>query len=265
MHRLPVGALVLIMMSAAGVEGQTLDQVLPSTPILMAVPRVDDHVTSGELLARMQQWTEDYASWKAWQARWRNTPEPGVFSAKPRRQPPVPPEWLPSICANSAQDDAILSDACSAWRDWSGNDVAADALSQQTAQSRRSHEAQERTQWWERVHVDAYWPMTRSGTSAFGIVGMHATMHLTKRLQVFMAPGIILMRVPTLDGTHTWSAATDWGFSYRLFDFRMPVFQRGTTAHLNMAKVWMLGNNANLASLGGDMYVAGFSLTFQKK
>jgi hypothetical protein len=27
----------------------------------------------------MQQWTEDYASWKAWQARWRNTPEPGVF------------------------------------------------------------------------------------------------------------------------------------------------------------------------------------------
>ena len=45
----------------------------------------------------------------------------------------------------------------------------------------------------------------------------------------------------------------------------MPVLHRGTSAHLNMAKVWMLGNNADLASIGNDMYVAGFSLTFRKK
>lgn len=252
------------MMSAADVRGQTVDRTLPSRPILTAVPRVDEAISAGALLARIQEWTRDFTTWKAWQDRWRNTREPGWFKSKDRREPPVPPDWLPSMCARSAQDDEILADACSALRDWTSNDLGADAVSQQLAQNRTSHERPNRTQWWERVHVDAYWPMTRSGTSAFGIVGMHATMQIAKRVQVFMAPGIILMRVPTLDGSHTVSAATDWGFSYRLFDFRMPVFQRATSAHLNIAKVWMLGNNANLASLGGDMYVAGFSLTFRK-
>jgi hypothetical protein len=251
-------------MSAADVDGQTVDQALPSRPIVMAVPRVDD-ATMGAFLERLEQWTRDYSSWKAWQDRWRNTPEPGWFSAKSRREPPVPPEWLSPVCASSTEDDQILAAACSAWRDWSRNDVGADAVSQQVALSRRSHERQDRTQWWERVHVDAYWPMTRSGSSAFGLVGMHATMQIAKRIQVFMTPGIILMRVPTLDGDHTWSAATDWGFSYRLFDFQMPVLRRATSAHINMAKVWMLGNNADLTSISSDMYVAGFSFTFRKK
>jgi len=253
------------MMSAIRVAGQAPERPLASRPIAMVVPQVDDAVTAGQLVARIEKWTSDYASWLAWQQRYRNTPEPGWFTAKSRREPPAPPAWLPSMCARSAQDDAILAEACSAWRDWTRNDVGADAISQQMAQNRQSHEAQDRTQWWERVHVDGYWPMTRTGADAVGVVGMHATMQIAKRIQVFMTPGFILMRVPTLDGGHTWSAATDWGFSYRLFDFQMPMLQRGTSAHLNMAKVWMLGHNADLASLGGDMYVAGFSLTFRKR
>ena len=265
MHRLPAGVVLLIMLSAVCVAAQGVDGALPSRPIVMAVPQVNDAVTAGQLLERLEQWTRDYASWKAWQERWRNTPEPGWFSSKSRRQVPTPPEWLAPLCARSAQDDELLGSACSAWRDWINSDVAADALSQQLAQSRSTHEATHRTQWWERVHLDAYWPMTRSGASAFGVVGMHATVQIARRVQVFMAPGIILMRVPTADGRHSWSAATDWGFSYRLFDFQMPVLKRGTTAHLNMAKVWMLGNNADLSSIGNDMYVAGFSLTFRRK
>ena len=252
------------MMSAAGVAGQAVDHALPSRPIVMQVPRVDAAMTTGTLLERIEQWTRDYTNWKAWQERWRNTPEPGWFTSKSRREPPRPPDWLPSVCANSAQDDPILADACAAWRDWNNSDVATEAMSQQLAQSRSRHERQDRTQWWERVHVDGYWPMTRAGANAFGVVGMHATMQIARRVQVFMTPGIILMRVPTLDGHRTWSAATDWGFSYRLFDFQMPALRRATSAHINLAKVWMLGNNADLGSIGGDMYVAGFSLTFRK-
>lgn len=111
--------------------------------------------------------------------------------------------------------------------------------------------------------MDALWPMTQSGSSAFGVAGMHATMHLTKRLQVFMAPGMLLMRLPGLDGTETWSAATDWGFSYMLFHFRLPGLRHASSAHFNMARVWMLG--ANVAPMTGDMYVAGLSLTFRKR
>lgn len=264
-HRLPTGILLLIMMSAVRVAGQAVDQALPSRSIAMAVPQVDDAVTAGQLVARIEKWTRDYTAWKAWQGRYRNTPEPGLFSAKSRRQPPVPPDWLPAACAVAAHDDEVLAEACDAWREWTRNDPSADALSQQLAQTRRSHEAQDHTQWWERVHVDGYWPMTQSGTDTIGVVGMHATMQVLKRFHVFMAPGIILMRVPALDGTHTWSAATDWGFSYRLFDFRMPLLDRGTSAHFNMAKVWIVGNNPSAATLGGDMYVAGFSLTFKKR
>lgn len=262
MHRLPGWVVSLIMMAATAAAAQ---DALPSRSIVAGVAAVDASVTSADLLRQMAEWTRDYSSWKAWQARWRNTPEPGLFSAKPRRQPPIPPDWLRSACATAAHDDELLAGACDAWREWARNDPFADAFSQQLAQRRRSHEAQDRTQWWERLHVDGYWPMTQSGTDTVGVVGMHATMQVLKRFHVFMAPGIILMRVPALDGSHTWSAATDWGFSYRLFDFRMPLWDRGTSAHFNMAKVWIVGNNASMASLGGDMYVAGLSLTFKKR
>src|SRR6185436_9049589 len=134
---------------------------------------------------------------------------------------------------------------------------------QQAAQARARQESHERTIWWERVHLDGFWPMTQTGSNAYGVAGLHATLNLTKRIQVFAAPGAILMRMPSMDGGRAWNAATDWGFSYSLFDFQFPGVDRPSTLHLNVARVWMLGGNG--VPMPGELYLAGFSVTFKKR
>jgi hypothetical protein len=214
-------------------------------------------------LAALQAWTRDYAAWKAWFAQWRSRPEPGYFSTHPRHVQPAPPAWLAEMCDGRSLDVGPLTEACRAFDDWRAGDPATELVTQQLAQARSRQEAPGKTLWWERIHADALWPMTQTGSSTLGVAGMHATAHLTKRLQVFLAPGVIMMRLPAIQGGMTWSAATDWGFSLRLFDFRMPAANRASTIHFNMVRVWALG--APSLQAAGEMYLAGFSLTFKRK
>jgi hypothetical protein len=235
---------------------------LPSRPVVVPgfAPMA---VSAGQQMLLLRQWTHDYQEWRDWYLQWRNRPEPGVFSSRARREPPVPPAWLPSMCAEQSEDAGPLADACAAWREWQANDMAASMMTQQIAQTRAAVESPRKTLWWERVHVDGLWPMTRSGSDAFGVVGAHTTVHVTKRFQVFLLPGFILMRAPGIDGTMNWSGATDWGFSVQLFDLRVPIAARPGTVHLNMARVWMLGNSS-IAS-AGETYLAGLSLSFKQR
>jgi len=253
---------MLCACSAARVSAQD-PATLPSRAIALPllIP-AEDGVSAADRLRAVDRWTHDYQKWQEWHERWRNRPEPGLFSSRARREPPTPPAWLAESCAAVAEEDTWLVEGCRALREWTQHDDLADLLAQQQTQVRASQEAPEHTLWWERVHVDALWPMTQSGTSAFGVAGMHATMHLTKRFQVFMAPGVILMRLPVL-GRQTWSVATDWGFSFRLADFRMPGMQRPATVHFNTARVWVL--NTGGPPVSGEIYVAGLSLSFKQR
>jgi hypothetical protein len=253
--------LVLAGVAAAPAMGQETGPSLPARTIVL--PPFELAPLPAEHARELAQWTHDYQAWRTWFARWRNQVEPGLFSARKRRAPPAPPAWLPPACSNLLEDEGPLFDACAAWRDWSHYDLATDLLVQQKAQTQKVLEAPDRTLWWERVHVDALWPMTRTGTGAFGIAGVHTTVHVTKRFQVFLTPGAILMRLPGIDGTETWGTATDWGFSVSLFDFRMPGLRRATTAHLNLARIWLLGSSS--IQMPGDLYVAGFSFSFKKR
>jgi hypothetical protein len=235
---------------------------LPSRPVIVS-GFTPIGVSAGQQVALLQKWTHDYQEWRDWYLQWRNRPEPGVFSSRARRAPPAPPAWLPSICAEATEDAGPVAEACAAWREWQADDMAASVMSQQIAQTRAAVESPQKTLWWERVHVDALWPMTRAGSNAFGLVGMHTTVHLTKRFQVFLLPGFILMRAPGLDGAMHVSPATDWGFSVRLFDLRVPIVGRPGSVHLNMARVWMLGNTTMAAA--SETYLAGLSLSLKKR
>lgn len=236
--------------------------LLPSRAIALPPLVPPDGLSPGERLIAIERWASDYQKWQAWRAQWRNRPEPGWFSNKERREPPTPPEWLAESCVSVADDDDWLTEGCRAWREWTQNDESVDQMAQQVAQTRANQEAPRRTIWWERIHLDALWPMTQSGTSAFGVAGTHATFNVTKRFQVFMAPGLILMRLPVL-GEQTWSVATDWGFSFRMADFRMPGLQRPSTVHFNIARVWILGTGGQ--PVPGELYLAGLSLTFKQR
>jgi hypothetical protein len=255
--------LALLLVSAATAAGQTDPPTLPSRAIEWRGVMPDGSVSPAERLSALQRWTQEYGEWKAWYARWRNRSEPGWLSSRARRQPPVPPEWLPAACSVQLEEEGPLVDACGAWREWSQPNDAADVMARQVAQARTNSEAPRKTLWWERVHVDGLWPMTRTGTSAFGVVGMHTTLHLTDRFQIFLAPGVILMRLPSIGAAPTWSAATDWGFSYSLFDLRLPGVGRPSTLHLNIARVWLLGSEK--LPVSSDLYLAGLSLTFKQR
>jgi len=238
---------------------------LASRSIVMSVaaPSGDSAV---QILNTLERWTRDYDEYKTWFGQWRNRREPGWWSSRDRRVAPVPPAWLPSACLSAADEDGPLREACRALRESERDlaDEAAAVAAHQAAQVRSQLESPQKTSWWSRVHIDAIWPMTRSGTSAFGVAGMHVTVPVAGRFQVFAAPGAILMRLPSIDGSAKLTAATDWGFSFRLADFRLPAMNRASTVHFNMARVWLLDKPATLQA-PGDLYVAGFSLTFKQR
>jgi hypothetical protein len=256
-----LGLVAVVACAAPALAGQG-ERPLPSRPV--ALPAVAVFAESpSQQLVELARWTRDYAEWKTWYVKWRNRLEPGLLSARERREAPDPPSWLAGMCVAPLDDKGPLGDACTAWREWAARGEAASIAAAQQAQARQQREAPTKAAWWERVHVDALWPMTQVGSSTLGVAGMHATVHVTARLQVFLAPGMMMMRVPAMNGDMTWSAGTDWGFSFRLFDFRLPGAGRPSTLHFNLVRVWVLGGQE--IARPGEMYLAGFSMSFKRR
>jgi hypothetical protein len=254
-----LAAVILGCVMPMTAAGQTRDTAQPAPQAAAALPSID---LSGDRLKEMAHFIEEYDSWKAWAEQWRNRGEPGFWgSSRKRRQPPTPPEWLADAC-HLLGNDRTMADGCRAWREWSRDDYAAEVIAQQIGKVRADKEATHKTLWWEHVHIDALWPMTQAGSSAYGVAGVHTTLQITRRFQIFLAPGAIMMRLPSVDGGQRWSPATHWGFSYQLLDFRFPRTHRPSTLHLNLARVWIMGQNRLPAA--GEMYLAGFSITFKR-
>src|SRR5262245_17578583 len=198
---------------------------LPSRSVAAVVP-APNAVSPVERAWALERWTKDYAAWKAWFDQWRNRPEPGLWHNKDRRDPPVPPDWLAADCARPAENEGMLAEACQFLADSTSADLATEMVVAQQTTARTQKEAPGRTAWWSHVHLDALWPMTQGGSSVFGVVGLHTTIGIGGRMQIFLAPGAILLRAPSLDGSQHWQPATDWGFSYRMFNFTMPGIRR---------------------------------------
>jgi hypothetical protein len=245
--------------AAASSHAQDGAALLPSRPLVsVAVQPLSE--TTEERVRIVQSWARAYADWERWDAQWRSRREPGWLSTRSRHEAPDPPAWLPDMCASTLPDGGPMVAGCAALRRWE-NDAAAVTMSQQIAQVRTAREQPEKTLWWQHIHLDALWPVTRAGSSAFGVAGVHATMKVTDRMSVFLAPGAMLMRLPGLNGESEWTTATDWGFSYRMFDFRLPGWHRPVSAHMNIARVWLLGGSS--IHMPGEIYLAGLSLTFK--
>jgi hypothetical protein len=227
------------------------------TPIGLA----DNLVDWERRFAELRQWIEEYRAWKAWADQWLGRRQPGWLGAQSRRDRPNPPDWLAEECRNLVAGEGTLFDACVLFSDWA-EDYASSQLRLERTTARAQGEVETKSQWWERVHVDLFWPMTQLRSTVYGVVGMHATMEVGGRLQVFVAPGVMLINVPTQSGTREWKPATDWGFSYRLFDFRFPGTERLATMHVNVAKAWVFAGPSNLFKTNIDL--AGFSMTLKQ-
>jgi hypothetical protein len=236
---------------------------LPARTVEGPVPMLlVDVATSEQRLHDLAQWIDDFTAWRRWNDEWRNRPEPGYFGVRERRPRPQPPEWLFSVCPDVAEDDGLLDKACRLLLAWSDNDPATHAQRQDAAiVARESPPA--KSSWWQHLHLDTLWVMPQSGSSVYGVVGVHATVDITGRLQVFLAPGAMLMNLPTPDGGREWTPATHWGFALRLFDFRVPGTGRPATLHANVVKARVLAGSTLLGKSTLDL--AGFSITLKKQ
>lgn len=240
-------------------------QTLPLRPVRAVTELPSTISPSAEQMKGIEHWMRDYRAWRTWAAEWLNKREPGLFrGSRERRQRPDPPVALVAACPVSVEETGALADACKLLDEWRHDDLATEIIRQQIASARKQKEDEQKTVWWQHIHLDALWPMTQGTTGVVGVLGLHTTVDLTGRVQLFLAPGAILMRVPGPSGNGEWRPATDWGFSYRLADFTMPRMGRPASLHLNLARVWFLGGTETMPGVSNDTYLAGFSLTFKK-
>ena len=208
----------------------------------------------------IERWVRDYRKWQAWRHQWLKK---GSKKLEDRKPQPQPPGWLVVECRESSPAaGTLLADACDLLIDWNDDYVTGD-LRYQLAMARTQKEAPTKSSWWEHVHFDAFWPMMRSDSSVFGVIGAHATVEIEDRFQVFVTPGVMVLSVPTANGTRELKPATDWGIAYRLFDFRLPGSRRLARVHVNFVRAWMLGNVGNY-NFNSHVDLAGFSVTLKK-
>lgn len=257
--------MICLTAGAASSLAQTHDDqtLLPATSVPLVEPAIAPSTSSAIVdeagrIAAIRQWTREFTEWQKWYDRWKGKPEPGWLGLRERRQKPDPPAWLVDACQVQADVEGPMADACGLIQSWQEDEAAAQ-LKTQTLNARSQTEDDSKTTFWNHVHADALW-MTPNSSASFGAVGIHVTLKVAGRWQVFVAPGAILLNVALPDGTRAWQPATDMGFSFRLVDLTLPGKRQGTL-HLNVARAWILGGPESLLNSSVDL--AGLSLTFK--
>ena len=213
--------------------------------------------------AELQQWIKAFTEWQQWWAEWANRREPGVItSSRPRKAKPSPPEWLAAKCDEVFDPADPLVPACELLEDWREDNVTARTRAVQGAMTQKT-EAPPKSIWWEHLHVDLLWPATELRNSVYGVIGMHTAMTVKGRVQLFLAPGVMLLNLPAIDGTRMWKVAANYGIGYRLFDFTFPGDRRASL-HVNIAKSYLLLEPRD-AIISRSLDFAGFSVSFKRR
>jgi len=258
---------VLMGYASPGLAQPAEASVLPSRSIPVELAWLSPDfsafmVLAGADLGELQRWVNGFKEWQEWSSRWRNQREPGWLTTyRDRRQKPAPPAWLPARCESVEDEAEPLSTACTLLTMWGLDDLESQALLTSTvvglAQERPSH-----TTWWEHLHIDLMWPDLQVGSSIYGVIGLHHATTIKGRLQVFTAPGALLLNLPSYNGARTWKMAVNYGMGYRLFGFNL-LGRRPAELYFNLAKTWIVSDTTGLA-VGRSIDVLGFSVTFKR-
>ena len=115
------------------------------------------------------------------------------------------------------------------------------------------------------VHLDGGWVQSANSTIFQGLIGMHVAIFESGRLQFYGPPGVMLIRQEVGGNKHQLRPATTWGFSFRLFDSRIPGTSQQVRIFANLAKVWILGGSQDdIISASSSIDMMGLSVTFAK-
>ena len=220
-------------------------------------------VRSPERIAEVKGWVDEFYDWKEWYAEWANRRERGWFTSYRQRRPkPAPPAWLMDRCETVEDEADPLMLACSMLAEFNA-DPTSSPLRQATVTTVSQTDDTEKTTWWQHIHMEVLWPAMQWQSSTYGVIGMHAATTVKGRMEIFLAPGAMLLNLPSRNGSRTWKFATNYGFGYRLFDFTFPGNRRAVL-HANFAKAWLMSDVTD-AVTGRTMDFFGFSITFKRR
>ena len=258
---------ILVGVASAGNAQNPPDQLLiPARTLPVEVAwRLPEYLfsqTDEAQRVQLQRWMAEFAEWQEWSARWSSRREPGWLTTfRERRPKPEPPVWLAARCEVELDQDSPLVPACALLTAWRNEDPGVQTLQARSVVGSQS-EGAPHTMWWERLHLDLMWPALQWQSSIYGVVGMHHAIPVRGRLQLFTTPGVLLLNLPSSNGSRAWKVALNYGIGYRLFEFTFPG-SRPAELHLNLAKTWIMSDTADVVT-GRSLDVAGLSITFKK-
>jgi hypothetical protein len=270
MRRLITVAFVFGCLTLSGRPSAAQDQPppLPSTPVVVPALQVRQRPLSADQERELQQWVQNKAAWDHQQKRWQNGAAHNNYGKiVQRKSQPEPPAWLGVYCTTVVvtRSDAhapTIERACAMLRQLSV-DPEAEAIRQRTATVRVDQEKVHKTSFFSRVHLDGLWSTTSTDLRYYGLVGSHISLVDVGRVQFFGPPGILLLRMPDVSGSHQIRVGYTWGFSVRLVDLKLFGTGKNTTLFLSVAKCWTMGNAADQLNPGG-FDIAGFSIAPRK-
>lgn len=228
--------------------------LLPSSPIASIAVPVN---TEGLGDAALRTWIRDYTAWQEWAEKWRNRPQwathpfpypfwkdnPDLFSyVAPRRAEPAPPDGLDAACAERAGSSAArdtLAESCRLLQVWK-DDYSTQRIRWAVATARAQKDDTRRSRFLEHIHFASLWTNLQATAEgrAYGLAGVHATIDVYGRWQVYALPGIMAVSLPNLRGQRTVTIGYDWGFAVRLFNSRIP-YVGPVKVHLNLVHAWL--------------------------
>lgn len=266
-----VGVILVCVMFIQPALAQAPD-LLPARPITMGhswwvIPTVVDADEVNE--QEVERWVQEYKAWQEWAGDWLNKRQwvlhpfpypfwketPSLFSyvASPRVKP-EPPISLEATCVqwiSSSTESDPLAEGCRLLTDWK-DDYATQRIRAEIALSRTRENKPPRTALYEHIHFASLWttPQTQAAPGALGLAGMHATISVHGRWEIYPFPGVMAVSVPNRQGDRIISIGYDWGFAIRLFDFRVPFFDQPAKAHLNVVEVWVPEVEQKISMIG---------------
>ncbi len=242
---------------------------LPSTPVVLTSQTTTAPIVLTDAQQEeLAQWVDDMNRWLHQEKRWRNEPVHNNYGKIVSRRPqPETPAWLPEYCASlkrssTAAPSKRVEHACAILANLS-LDPDAEAIRQHTQAARADKEKVVKTSFLSRLHLDGLWTTTSSDVRYYGIVGSHISLVDVGRVQFFGPPGILLLRMPDINGSHTMRVGYTWGMSVRLTDIRLLSPTKNMTLFLSIAKCWMVGGETDRLRPGG-FDIAGFSIAPRK-
>ena len=155
---------------------------------------------------------------------------------------PSPPDGLEAACAERAASTGArdpLAQSCvllTVWKD----DYPTQRIRWAVATARAQKDDTRRSRFLEHIHFASLWTNLQAGPDdrAYGLAGVHATIDVYGRWQVYALPGIMAVSVPNQVGQRTVTIGYDWGFAVRLFNSHVP-YAGPVKVHLNLVQVWM--------------------------